>query len=259
MNEKKITLWHYLLTTLFVILFIPAIIIIMPITILNDLVFGRYQGWNYNYKIFKKVFQLIYFFVGIKNEQFYEQEHDRSKKYVFVLNHLSYFDIPEMLIGIKQPIRILGKKGPNKIPIFGYYYRKSTIMVDRSSNESRLKSIFLLKHYLQKGISIIICPEGTFNMTHKPLKEFYDGAFRIAIETQTSIKPILILDTYDRLNYKSFGIENGKSRIVYLEEVPVEGLTITDVSFLKEKVYTIMENAAIRYKGTWIDPQYLKK
>jgi 1-acyl-sn-glycerol-3-phosphate acyltransferase len=258
MKEKKITLWHYSLTIVFAIAFIIIVIIIMPLTIFNDLVFGQYKGWNYNYRIFKKAFQTAFFFIGIKNEQFYETPHDTNQKYVFVLNHLSFFDIPEMLIGINQPIRILGKKGPNKVPIFGYYYRKSTIMVDRSSNDSRLKSIFLLKHYLQKGISIVICPEGTFNMTHQPLKEFYDGAFRIAIETQTNIKPIIILDTYDRLNYNSWGIENGKSRIVYLEEVPVEGLTTTDVPLLKEKVYRIMENAVVRYKGSWIDPKYLK-
>ncbi len=233
------------------------VILIIPLVIFNDLVFGQYKGWNLNFVIFKRVFQIGNFILGIKNYKLEEYEHDKRKKYVFVLNHISYFDIPEMLIGINQPIRVLGKTGPNKIPIFGYYYRKGTILVDRTSIESRFKSILLLKHYLEKGISIVVCPEGTFNYTDKPLKEFYDGAFKLAIETQTNIKPIILLDTFDRLNHKSFGIENGRSRMVYLEEVSVQGLKGSDVAHIKEKVFKIMEDALIRYKASWINPQYL--
>jgi 1-acyl-sn-glycerol-3-phosphate acyltransferase len=255
--KRNNSLWHYLLTLLFLLSFPLVIIVIMPIVIFNDLVFGTIKGWNYNYKIFAKCFEFAFFLLGIKNKQFYETEHDPNKKYVFVLNHESFFDIPEMLIGIKQPIRILGKKGPNKIPVFGYYYRKSTVMVDRSSNESRFKSILLLKSYLEKGISIVICPEGTFNMSDKPLKEFYDGAFKLAIETQTNIKPIILLDTFERLHYSGFGIENGKSRMVYLEEISVQGLTHKDVVTLREKVYQAMENGLIRYQASWIHPNYL--
>jgi 1-acyl-sn-glycerol-3-phosphate acyltransferase len=40
-------------------------------------------------------------------------------------------------------------------------------------------------------------PEGTFNETNAPLKDFYDGAFRIAIETKTAVKPVLFLDAYE--------------------------------------------------------------
>jgi 1-acyl-sn-glycerol-3-phosphate acyltransferase len=90
-------------------------------------------------------------------------------------------------------------------------------------------------------------------MTHRPLKEFYDGAFRIAIETQTPIKPVLFLDAYDRNNYKSiFSFTPGKARIVYLDEIPVEGLTLKDVKQLKEKVYAIMEEKLVAYKASWI-------
>jgi 1-acyl-sn-glycerol-3-phosphate acyltransferase len=233
------------------------IIFIIPMVIFNDLVFGPIKGWNYNYKIFGKCFETAYFLLGIKHEKFYETEHDCNKKYVFVLNHESFFDIPEMLMGIKQPIRILAKKGPNKIPLFGYYYRKSTVMVDRTSNESRFKSILLLKSYLEKGISIVLFPEGTFNETDNALKEFYAGAFKLAIETQTNIKPIILLDTFERLHYSGFGIENGKSRMVYLEEIKVQGLTSKDIEALEKKVYQVMENALIRYQASWIHPKYL--
>ena len=153
----------------------------------------------------------------------------------------------------KQHFRVLGKYELSKIPVFGYIYRNAAVTVDRSSAENRARSVLQLKAIIRKGISIIIYPEGTFNMTHQPLKEFFDGAFKIAIETQTPIKPVLLLDTYDRLNYKSIlSLTPGRSRSVFLDEIPVEGLTIDDVQLLKEKVYNIMEKKLVEYKGSWI-------
>jgi 1-acyl-sn-glycerol-3-phosphate acyltransferase len=127
------------------------------------------------------------------------------------------------------------------------------VSVDREDPVARSKSVKKLIAFIRKKISVFICPEGTFNMTHKPLKSFYDGAFRIAIETQKPIRPILFLDTYDRLNYKSiFSLNPGKCRAVYLSQTLTEGLTIKDVSSLKHKIYNQMEEALIRYKASWI-------
>ena len=163
-------------------------------------------------------------------------------------------DIPVLLKSIRrQKIRILGKAEMAKVPFFGFIYKSAAVLVERGDPEKRAKSVAQLKSVLKKGISIVIAPEGTFNMTHKPLKDFYDGAFKIAIETQTPIKPVLFLDTYDRMGYESiFSIKPGKSRSVYLEAITVEGLTIEDVDFLKAKVYKLMEEKLIEYKGSWI-------
>lgn len=163
-------------------------------------------------------------------------------------------DIPAILKTIRwQHMRVLGKAEMAKIPIFGFLYRCAAVMVERGDPQKRARSVDQLKSVLRKGISIVIAPEGTFNMTHEPLKEFYDGAFKIAIETQTPIKPVLFLDTYDRMGYESiFSITPGRSRSVYLEEIPVGGLTLNDVDLLREKVYRIMEEKLIEYKGSWI-------
>ena len=152
-----------------------------------------------------------------------------------------------------QHIRILGKSEMAKVPLFGFIYKNAVVMVDRKDVHQRAKSLKTLKSIITKNISIFICPEGTFNMTNAPLKNFYDGAFRIAIETQTPIKPILFLDTYDRLNYKNiFSLTPGKSRAVYLEETTTTGYTFADVAYLKEKIYKQMEDKLIRYNAHWI-------
>jgi 1-acyl-sn-glycerol-3-phosphate acyltransferase len=107
-----------------------------------------------------------------------------------------------------------------------------------------------MKEAIHNNISIFIFPEGTFNETGEPLKEFFDGAFRIAIETQTPIKPMLFLDTLDRLHYSSiFNLTPGPCRVVYMEEVPVIGLQMDDLAGLKEKVHRIMEDGLVRYQG----------
>ena len=100
----------------------------------------------------------------------------------------------------------------------------------------------------------MVFPEGTFNTTHQPLKKFYDGAFRIAIETQTPIKPVLLLNAYDRMHYQSiFSMNPGKSRSVFLPEVSVERLTTNDVGRLKEKVFEMMRDELARREAKWIN------
>lgn len=191
---------------------------------------------------------------GIKHTNIYEAPKSTNHAVVFVFNHISYIDIPLLLkVFRKQPIRVLGKAEMGKIPIFGYIYNRAAVTVRRDNGEARAKSVQALKSMLAQNISIVLAPEGTFNTTHQPLKSFYDGAFKIAIETQTSIQPVLFLDAYDRLSYKSiFSLTPGKSRAVFLEEISVDEYDLSDVEELKAKVYSIMEAALIRNKVSWI-------
>ena len=136
----------------------------------------------------------------------------------------------------------------SKVPIFGWIYSAAVIMVDRNTIQGRMKSVRNLKAALKKGLSVFIFPEGTFNETKMPLKTFYDGAFRMAIETQTPIKPVLFVDTIKRMHYRSlFEVTPGLNRVVYLKEITVEGLTLDNLKELKNKVYDTMEEGLKRY------------
>jgi len=212
------------------------------------------KGGNLIYKISRFWADAFFFLTAIRHWNIYEEPHDKNTEYIFVSNHISYLDIPMMMKVIrKQHIRILGKAEMNKIPFFGSIYKKGTVSVYRESAEARSDSIKKLIEFVHKKISVFICPEGTFNMTQEPIKSFYDGAFKIAIETQKPIRPILFLDTYDRLSYKSiFSLNPGKCRGVYLVQTPTEGLTIDDVPELKQKIFNQMAEALMRYKASWI-------
>jgi len=215
--------------------------------------FGKIKGGNFIYRICCCWGKGWFFLIGIWHKNRYEVPHDKSKQYIFVANHISYLDAPVIVKTLRQPVRILGKIEMASWPVFGFIYRNAIVTVDRSSTEQRARSVRILKSVIKKGISIFIFPEGTFNETHLPVKDFFDGAFRIAIETQTPIKPVLFLDAYSRLNYTSLlSLNPGRSRSVFLDEVPVTGMTTKDVDALKQKVHHIMESKLRDYGAGWI-------
>ena len=214
------------------------------------LLFGKMRGGNMVYKACRYWAKTWYFLIGMRYREIAETPDSKNEHYIFVANHQSYMDIPQAMLSMHgYEVRILGKAEMVKYPLFGLIYKMAVIVVDRSSPEKRAQSVRALKAALNKDISIFIFPEGTFNETGKPLKDFYDGAFRIAIETQTPIKPIVFLDTIKRLHYKSaLSLSPGVSRTVFLEEIPVATYRIKDVQKLKQDTFQAMENALKKYK-----------
>lgn len=214
--------------------------------------FGRVKGGNMMFRICMIWADVWFFLIFIWHKKIYEAPHDKKKPYIFVSNHISYLDAAIIPKAYRQPVRPLGKVEMSKVPLFGFIYRNAIVTVDRSSATNRANSIRVLKSLIKKGISVMVFPEGTFNMGTEPLKDFYDGAFRVAIETQTPVKPVLFLDAYRRMPYQSlFLMSPGQSRIVYLDEITVAGLSVSDVPKLKEKVYKIMEEKLIAYNAGW--------
>jgi 1-acyl-sn-glycerol-3-phosphate acyltransferase len=237
------------------LLFIIILLIVTPFVIIASF-FGKINGGNAVMKIAHGWADVWLFLIGIYHIRVVEQEIRKDQSYVFVSNHNSYMDIPQMLKAIRQPLRILGKAEMGKVPVFGIIYNAAVVPVLRGSAEARAKSVMILKSVLNKNISIYIAPEGTFNMTDQPLINFYDGAFRLAVETQTPIKPLLFLDAVERMHWKSiFAMTPGKLRTVYLEEISTEGYTPYDVEQLKQRVYALMEQKLKEYKASWLNPQ----
>ncbi len=238
--------WLYSVYAL--LLFVVIMLAVIPFVVAASF-FGRIKGGNFIYKICKAWGYLWYFLIGIRHKNIYEASPNLSGQYIFVVNHISYMDIPPIVMAIRQPVRVLAKYELSKIPIFGFIYKNATVLVDRSDAERRSQSLAEMKDFLSKHVSIFIFPEGTFNETGAPLKEFYDGAFRIALETETPIKPVLFIDTIHRLHYSSiFSLSPGPSRVVFMNDVPVAGMTMEDLPVLKQQVYEIMEEGLIRYR-----------
>jgi 1-acyl-sn-glycerol-3-phosphate acyltransferase len=214
---------------------------------------GRIRSGNLVYRACMVWADVWFFLIFIHHRNVYRQELDPAQSYIFVANHNTYLDAAILPKVFRQPVRPLGKVEMAKFPIFGTIYKNAIVTVDRSSPGNRAKSVQLLKSMLRKGISVVVFPEGTFNESGRALKEFYDGAFRIAIETSTPIMPVLLLDMYDRMHTSSvFSLNPGKSRAVFLPAIPVDGYSIRDVAALKQKVYHVMEEELINQGVNWL-------
>jgi 1-acyl-sn-glycerol-3-phosphate acyltransferase len=167
---------------------------------------------------------------------------------IYLANHTSYLDAALAVKVMPLPFRPLGKVELSKAPIFGLIYSRSVVPVDRKSARGRAQSIKDMLFMIQHKVSLLIFPEGTTNETPKPLIPFHNGAFRIAIETQTQICPVLYVDNRFRLaKMKFLSLTPGPCRVVFLPPVSVEGLTIDDLPALKQQVYEQMEAALRTY------------
>lgn len=243
---------HFLYWLYAVLLFLVIMLVIFPFVIIASF-FGRIIGGNAILRLCMWWADIWFPLIFIRVRKIMESPHDKARPYIFVSNHISYLDAAIIVKAFRQPVRPLGKVEMSKIPVFGFIYKNAIVTVDRSDAGNRAKSVQILKSVIARGISVLVFPEGTFNMTHQPLKDFYDGAFRVAIETQTPIKPVLFVDAYERMPYESiFSLNPGRCRIVYMNEIPVDGLMIDDMPVLKERVYKLMEEKLIEYKANWI-------
>lgn len=239
----------YIYTGYALLTFILMMFLLFPFIVIASF-FGKVKGGNMIYSICRFWADVVLLSWGVTHKNIFEAPKSNKHAVIFVFNHISYIDIPFMLKAFrKDPIRILGKAEMSTVPVFGYIYRKATVMVDRESDAGRVRSVQQLKKVLAKNISVVLAPEGTFNMTNKPLKEFFNGAFKIAVETKTPIQPVLFLDAYDRLNYHSiFSLSPGRSRAVFLPEI----LPGDNMLALKEKVFNEMEKGLLKYDVSWV-------
>jgi len=206
----------------------------------NDVAFMFLNVWALGFNA------LMGYRYKIINKEFVKKD----KSYIFVVNHNSYLDALAVVRVIPQSFKPLGKIEMTKVPIFGFIYKRLVILIDRSSKESRDQSVLALKEQIAIGQSILIFPEGTMNKTTSHLTDFYDGAFRIAIETQTPILPLTIINTkalMPRLNPTA--IKPGLITCVFSKALEVDGLTLGDLPQLKAKVFAEMESRLTLYKG----------
>jgi 1-acyl-sn-glycerol-3-phosphate acyltransferase len=229
--RKLYIAWVLFVFSFFMILYLPGILI--PF-LLGDR-FGNISYWFL--KLWSGTFSIL--------NQIHYKIHGREnilpgKSYIYLSNHTSYLDIPGVCLTVPKQIRPLAKKELLKIPVFGWIVRHAAVIVDRSSNESRRKSMEHLKDVLRRGISILIFPEGTQNRSDQPLQPFYDGAFRIAIEMQQPILPMVILGAGKLMPPRRKHIEAGTINIIIRPEIPTQGLNQADLPALRERVRSVM-------------------
>jgi 1-acyl-sn-glycerol-3-phosphate acyltransferase len=164
----------------------------------------------------------------------------KGKSYIYVSNHTSFLDLPGLRLLIPGEFRPIAKKELLKLPLFGLVVRGATVVVDRSNAQSRKNSIEKIREILSHGIPALIFAEGTQNRTKEILQPFKDGAFRIAIETQLPIVPLMVIGAGKLMPPGTAQLRPGKIKIIVGEELDVTGLTLNEVTSIKQRVFNEM-------------------
>ncbi len=168
--------------------------------------------------------------------------------YVFVANHRSMLDIPLYARACSNTFRFLSKAELTKIPLLGYVIRKLYVTVKRGDKKDRQKSIEAMRKTLELDISIFICPEGTRNFTNQLLLPFKDGAFRLAIATQTPLAVLTVINTDVLLSPESpLALSPGKLIAEWSKPIDTKGMTENDVDSLKQQTANLMKETLTRH------------
>lgn len=130
-----------------------------------------------------------------------EQKLVRGKSYMLVANHTSMLDIMLMLRVSRNPFVFVGKKELAKIPVFGFFFKRVCIMVDRENTRSRTGVYRRAQRRLNQGLSICIFPEGGVPEEHVLLDSFKDGAFKMAIAHDIPVVPMTFYDSKKRFSF----------------------------------------------------------
>ena len=155
-------IWFYILVALPIIFLFPVLLV----SILKE------SWYPFFFKLARFWAKFILLGMGFVYKIEREQIPEKNKSYMFIANHTSMADIMLMLVSIENPFVFVGKKELAKIPLFGFFYKRTCILVDRSSEKSR-KAVFLrAQRRLQSGLSICIFPEGGVPEEHIELDEF---------------------------------------------------------------------------------------
>ncbi|QEC70325.1 1-acyl-sn-glycerol-3-phosphate acyltransferase [Panacibacter ginsenosidivorans] len=162
----------------------------------------------------------------------------KGENYIVACNHNSLMDIPITTPFMPQANKTIAKTTFAFIPVFGWIYAAGSILVNRKNEQSRRDSFRKMKWVLRTGLDMVIYPEGTRNRTNDPLKSFYDGAFKLAVDTGKPIMPALLFNTRKVLPAeKIFYLEPHKMEMHFLPPVESTGITAKQ---LKEKVFRQM-------------------
>lgn len=163
----------------------------------------------------------------------------KGQAYVIVYNHNALLDVPLSAPFVPGGNKTIAKSSFAKVPIFGWFYKRGSVLVDRNNDQSRRKSYEAMRNVLQNNMHMCIYPEGTRNRTQQPLKPFYDGAFKLAVDAKKDVIPCVIFGTKEAIPIdKGMYLIPTRLRMHFLP--PVSSADIKP-SELKDKVFEIMK------------------
>ncbi|MEM7484036.1 MAG: lysophospholipid acyltransferase family protein [Bacteroidota bacterium] len=229
-------IWFYILVALPILIFFPFLLA----TTLSEKTYPHFF-WLARNIWARTILYGMGCFPKIKREQ----KLIKGKSYMLVANHTSMLDIMLMLAVSKNPFVFVGKKELVKIPLFGFFYKRVCILVDRENIKSRTGVYRRAQRRLDRGLSICIFPEGGVPDEHILLDEFKDGAFKMAIAHKIPVVPITFYDNKKRFSFTFLSGGPGRVRATVHQFFETGILAEEDKSTLREEVREVILKALL--------------
>ncbi len=225
--------WFYILVTVPIFLFFPFLLVFT----LSERTYPQFFWLARNLWA-----RPILYGMGCFPRVIRQQRMIKRKSYMLVANHTSMLDIMLMLHVSRNPFVFVGKKELVNIPIFGFFYKRVCIMVDRDSVRSRTAVYRRAQRRLDQGLSICIFPEGGVPEEDVVLDKFKDGAFKMAIAHKIPVVPMTFYDNKKRFSFTFYSGGPGPIRVKVHQFFETGILSAEDTSTLREEVReTILE------------------
>ena len=170
---------------------------------------------------------------------------DPRRPYVAVSNHESYADV-FLISHLPWEMKWLGKEQLFKIPFLGWMmWLSGDIPVKRGRKDSIMTAMAVCGGKLKQRVSVMIFPEGT-RSPDGALLPFKDGAFRLAIENNAPILPIVVAGTRRAMAKHTFQFQKTRAICRVLEPIETTGLTLADLAVLKQRTIDAITAAKVR-------------
>jgi 1-acyl-sn-glycerol-3-phosphate acyltransferase len=235
--------WTYLFSYLYVPWFYVAnalaILLLLPFLFLSSL---RKEWYPWFFQLERLWARLSLFFCGMWAVIDWEERPRADGQYIIVANHTSMIDIHLTLRVFYNRFLFIGKKELTKLPLFGYFYQKTNLLVDRKSLNSRREVFEKAGHALRDGVGLCIYPEG-IAQDFKLLAPFKVGAFRLAVEHQVPIIPVSFYDSRFRLPFGIAGAGPGRLRVTVHKAIYPQSQDPQEAKRLKEASYNVISQA----------------
>lgn len=225
-------IWFYIMVAIPIILLFPFLLLSI----------SREKWYSYFFKLARFWAKFILIGMGFIYKVTYEENLQPNKSYMLIANHTSMVDIMLMLVTVKNPFVFVGKKELANIPLFGFFYKRTCILVDRSNPKSRQAVFIRAQRRLKQGLSICIFPEGGVPEEQIELDDFKDGAFRLAINHKIPVVPITFMDNKRRFSYTFFSGGPGQMRAKVHKFIETTELTIEDTKELNKNARAVILN-----------------
>jgi len=232
-------LWFFIVFLIVFIIFIPPLYYFTKI----------YKNQKIVCKITRKWSQLTLFFSGIFLKINYKEKLNKNETYIICPNHVSTIDIPVILAAFKIPVIFMAKQEYAKIPVFGWFYRYNTVLVNRENRKDAYEAFVNASEKLDLGLNVCIFPEGGVPPPDVKLRRFKNGPFRLSAEKNIKIIPVTMPDNKKHFPWSYFQGKPGTLNIEVHEPVDIKELENFDVKNLNTTTYNIIFDKLTEYES----------